>query len=67
MEDLMVAYDLLQNISAEINQLDYPAFGGLWCMLAEEYCRFNGLDVTEVSNEMCAMINEVNKDLGTYL
>ncbi len=67
MDDLMKAYDLLQNISAETNQLDYPAFGGFWCMLCEEYCRANQLDILEVSRTMCAMINEVNKDLGTYL
>ena len=66
MDDLMKAYDLLQEISITTNQLDYPAFGGFWCMLAEEYCRFNGLDVTEVSNEMCAMISQVNEDLGAY-
>ena len=66
MDDLMKAYDLLQEISITTNQLDYHAFGGFWCMLAEEYCRFNGLDVTEVSNEMCAMISQVNEDLGAY-
>ena len=66
MEDLLTAYSLLGDISAETNQLDYPAFGGLWCMVIEEYCRVNQLDVTEVSNEMCNMISEVNHDLGTY-
>lgn len=67
MDDLMKAYDLLQEISATTNQLDYPAFGALWCMMAEEYCRANGLDVTEVSRTMCRMIAEVNQDLGAYL
>ena len=67
MEDLMKAYDLLQNISGTTNQLDYPAFGGLWCMVIEEYCRTNGLDVLEVSKTMCNMISQVNKDLGAYI
>lgn len=66
MEDLMKAYDLLQEISVTTNQLDYPSFGGLWCMLCEEYCRANSLDVTEVSRTMCDMISEVNENLGVY-
>lgn len=66
MEDLLKAYSLLGDISAETNQLDYPAFGGLWCMVIEEYCRVNHLDVTEVSMEMCTMISEVNENLGIY-
>lgn len=67
MEDLMKAYDLLQEISVTTNQLDYPTFGGFWCMLAEEYCRANHLDVLEVSRTMCNMISQVNEDLGAYL
>ena len=67
MDDLMVAYDLLQDITATIKNMEYTAFGALWCMMAEEYCRANGLDVTEVSRTMCRMIAEVNDDLGAYL
>ena len=67
MDDLMKAYDLLQSVSGTINNMEYTAFGALWCMICEEYCRANQLDVLEVSRTMCAMINEVNKDLGTYL
>ena len=67
MEDLMRAYDILQDISDTIDNLEYTAFGALWCMIAEEYCRANQLDILEVSRTMCAMINEVNRDLGAYL
>ena len=67
MDDLMVAYDLLQEVSEKIDSMEYTAFGALWCMMAEEYCRANGLDVTEVSRTMCNMIAEVNQDLGAYL
>ena len=67
MDDLMRAYELLQNISETIDNMEYTAFGALWCMIAEEYCRANQLDVLEVSKTMCNMISQVNKDLGAYI
>ena len=66
MEELMRVMDLLMMVSEETNQLDYGLFGGFWCMVLEEYCRSNQMDIKEVSRNIIGTIDQVQEELGEY-
>ena len=66
MDDFIRALAILQDITGETNKLDYPAFGGLWCMMLEEYCKSNKLDIIEASKDMMVIINQVQEEHGRY-
>ena len=66
MDEFLRVMDMLKEVSDTTNQLDYALFGGFWCMLLEEYCKANSLDIREASKDMVIIINQVQEEYGRY-
>lgn len=64
--DMEFVYCLLQSINLHTLNMDYIEFGSLVCMLAEDYCKANSLNVIEFMKEMNSMVTQVNEELGEY-
>ena len=54
------------NRNADLNELDRVEFLSIWCMIAEEYCKANNLDVRELANTALDAIIDVNELFGNY-
>lgn len=54
------------NRNADLNELDMVEFLSIWCMIAEEYCKANNLDVRELANTALDAIIGVNELFGNY-
>ncbi len=65
-EELMNLFDVLQDMIAITNQLDEAAFGSLYCMILEEWCRYHDADVVNQIDMYSQMIKEVNDTCGKY-
>ena len=66
MEELMMAYDTLNEMTKTTNVLDKTTFGSFYSMLAEEWCRANDEDVTEFITEIYILVHQVNAEFGRY-
>ena len=66
MEEMARATVLLEQIIEQTNKLDYGIFGGVWCMILEEYCKEHEIDIREASVQMMVIINEMQDELGRY-
>ncbi len=66
MEELMIAYDMLNSIAPAMNKLDKTAFGAVYCMIAEEWCRANDEDVEVLMSNICDTVHLVNEECGKY-
>ena len=52
--------------NADLNNFNKEEFLTVWCMLCEEYCKANGLDVRETSKQLIEAIDEINEEYGAY-
>lgn len=52
--------------NADLNNFNEEEFLTVWCMIAEEYCKANNLDVRELANTALDAIIDVNELLGNY-
>lgn len=65
-EDFIDTSELLEDIHQKTNKLDDWRFEALICMLIEEYCKANDMDVIEMGNEIATAIREINEAYGRY-
>ena len=47
-------------------KMDVPAFETFMCMVAEEYCKANDIDVKELIDEVGSSIYAINEEFGKY-
>jgi len=66
LEDLAKAADILGDIAPATNSLDTAAFLSLVCMLIEEHCKANELDIFETVNSISSAVKSVNEVFGAY-
>lgn len=66
MENLMKSYELLQQMTPIVKELDYGTFGSVWAMLLEEWSKAHGEDVVEIANNLAELVQMVNEDMGPY-
>lgn len=52
--------------NADLNNFNEEEFMTVWCMIAEEYCKANNLDVKELANTALDAIIGVNELFGNY-
>ena len=65
-QELFASMELVQNTAPIINQMSHVGAGSVLCMLAEEWCRAQKVDVVDFMNEMASLVSEVNAELGRY-
>ena len=63
---LIVVTSYLEDISTHTNDLPIDVFFSLYCMLAEEYCRSNDLNILEFITNTYEAVVSVNEELGKY-
>ena len=66
MTDILGAMDFVLVHKESLNELHIHAFEALVCMLMEEYCKANGLDVVEEATKLAVAVESVNEALGKY-
>ena len=66
MENLMRSYELLQQMTPVVKELDYGTFGSVWAMLLEEWAKSHGEDVVEIAGNLAELVRMVNTEMGPY-
>lgn len=66
MENLMRSYELLQQMTPIVKELDYGTFGSVWAMLLEEWAKAHNEDVVEIVDNLAELVRMVNEDMGPY-
>lgn len=64
--EMMAVYWDLMEIIERTNTMDQVSFGSLYCMMAEEWCRTNQVDVVEFIHTISDMVEKVNAEEGRY-
>ncbi len=63
---VLVVFNLLANLTPVTNKLDSVEFGSFYCMLLEEWCKYNDQDIVLFIQTFAEMIKDVNRRDGKY-
>ena len=66
MENFVKSFNLLQQLTPIITDLDYGTFGSVWAMLLEEWAKAHGEDVVEIAGNLAELVRMVNAEMGPY-
>ena len=66
MEDIMRSFDLLQQMTPVVKELDYGTFGSIWAMLLEEWSKAHGEDAVVIADKLIELVKLVNAEMGPY-
>lgn len=66
MEDIMKSFDLLQQMTPVVKELDYGTFGSVWAMLLEEWAKAHGEDAVVIADQLIELVKLVNAEMGPY-
>ena len=66
MNTILHVSELITAIVDQTQELESHMFMAMICMLIEERCKRDDLDVVQVAEDLFAAINDVNADYGKY-
>lgn len=66
MGEIAEAGRILNNTIDDANKMGVVGFESMVCMLLEEYCKFNDLDVVVMAEEIATTVKNVNAEIGRY-
>lgn len=66
LEELIQVRDFIYAIKDDMAKMSQASFETCICMLLEEYCRENDLDIVSEINSLKDVICMVNEELGKY-
>ena len=62
----LAIFKVIKQIHHKTNKMSRRAFKSFICVMIEEYCKENGLDAIEVTNECLSGVEFVNAVYGKY-
>lgn len=66
MEELIQAFDFVIMISPTTNKMNFESFVSVYCMLLEEWCKYNDQSIIDSIDTIHNLILEVNESEGPY-
>ena len=66
MADFVRCFMVVKDFDEETSDMNYCEFRATFCMIAEEYCKRNDLDVCEFMQDMLNATMIINEECGKY-
>ena len=63
---LIDVYKVLTMLTPITNTWNSELFGSFYCMILEEWCRSNGVDIVSYIQNLAYTVKEVNEKNGIY-